>query len=346
MGATGCLPYQGGLLAGMNAAHQAPRREIPPLRLVDRELRQVDELIRRTLAAPQSLVELSSLLNHFAAGTGKMLRPGLVLLAGSCFGPPTQQHIQVAAVMEMIHGATLLHDDVLDDGQTRRGIATVNHLWGNEPAILLGDFVLSQVFRLVAEFDPTTARTIADTAIHVCQGELRQVIQKRNWELMEAEYISIISDKSAAFFSSCCRLGASLASASHEQVEALARYGLLGGIAFQMTDDLLDITGDESQTGKTAQSDLAARKLTLPLIHLLRSVDASTRNDVCAMLGGSVALDGRLEELLLRHGSLDYVRQRARQYAQEASDALDRIPSGPARDALRQTADFLVSRMA
>lgn len=335
-----------GLSIDMNTAYQAPGHEIPPLRLVDRELRQVKELIRRTLSAPQDFGELSSLLNSFAVGSGKMLRPGLVLLAGACFGPPTQRHIQVAAVMEMIHGATLLHDDVLDDGQTRRGTATVNRLWGNEPAVLLGDFVLSQVFRIVADLDSATAKIIADTAVHVCQGELRQVVRKQNWELMEAEYVSIISDKSAAFFSGCCRLGASLASASEDHIEALARYGLHAGIAFQMTDDLLDITGNESQTGKTSQSDLAARKLTLPLIHLLRSVDASTRNDVCAMLGTSRRLDARLGEMLLRYGSLDYVRQRACQYMQEATDALNSLPSGEAREALRQTAEFIVSRTA
>jgi octaprenyl-diphosphate synthase len=314
--------------------------------LVDRELRQVDDLIRRTLSAPQDYGEMCSLLSYFAAGTGKMLRPGLVLLAGACFGPLTPRHIEVAAVVEMIHGATLLHDDVLDDGQVRRGTATVNRLWGNEPAILLGDFVLSHVFRLVADFDPATAKTIADTALRVCQGELRQVVQKQNWELAEAEYISIISDKSAAFFSGCCRLGASLASASREHIEALARYGLCAGIAFQMTDDLLDVAGDESQTGKTAQSDLAARKLTLPLIHLLRSVDASTRSDLCAMLGSPGSLDGRLDEMLLRHGSLDYVRQRAGQYTQEALEAIDPLPPGQAKEALMQTAKFLTSRTA
>jgi octaprenyl-diphosphate synthase len=329
----------------MNAADQALGREIPPLRLVDCELRQVDELIRRTLSAPQSLCELSPLLRHVAAGSGKMLRPGLVLLAGACFGPPTQRHIEVAAVMEMIHGATLLHDDVLDDGQTRRGKATVNRLWGNEPAILLGDFVLSQVFRIVSDFDPAIAKIIADTAIHVCQGELRQVVQKQNWELTEAEYISIITDKSAAFFSGCCRLGASLAAASQEHTESLARYGLLAGIAFQMTDDLLDVAADESQTGKTAQSDLTAHKLTLPLIHLLRSVDTSTRDGVCAMLADPGSLDDRLEEMLLRHGSLDYVSQRARHYAKEAVQALDCLPAGQARQALTQTAEFLVRRM-
>ena len=275
-----------------------------------------------------------------------MLRPGLVLLAGACFGPLTERHIEIAAVMEMIHGATLLHDDVLDNGQTRRGMATVNRIWGNEPAVLLGDFVLSQVFRVVADLDPPASRIIADTAIRVCQGELRQVVRKQDWELREEEYIGIISDKSAAFFSGCCRIGALLAEAPKEQVEALARYGLLAGIAFQMTDDLLDITGDESQTGKTTQSDVAALKLTLPLIHLLQSVDASGRGEVHAMLSNPGSFDGRLGAMLRRHGSLDYARRRAGEYVRQAGDALCSVPPGPAKDALNQTAEFLVHRTA
>ncbi len=330
----------------MKAGRQAKGREIPPLQLVDRELRQVDALIRRTLSAPQDLGELSSLLNHFTAGSGKMLRPGLVLLAGACFGPPTQRHVEIAAVMEMIHGATLLHDDVLDNGQTRRGRATVNRLWGNEPAVLLGDFVLSQVFRLVADLEPAAAKIIADTAIHVCQGELRQVLRKQDWGLAETEYIRIISDKSAAFFSGCCRIGAVLASAPQEQVEALAQYGLCAGIAFQMTDDLLDITADESQTGKTAQSDVAARKLTLPLIHLLQSVAAVDKDHVCAMLSNPGSCNGRLAEMLQEHGSLDYARRRAGDYVREATAALASVPPGPATEALKQTAEFLVYRTA
>ena len=330
----------------MNAANKAPGREIPPLRLVDRELRQVDDVIRRTLSAPQDAAELSSLLGYFAAGSGKMLRPGLVLLAGACFGPITDRHIEVAAVMELIHGATLLHDDVMDEGRTRRGAATVNCIWGNESAVLLGDFVLSQVFRIVADLDSFTAKIIADTAVHVCKGELRQVAQKQNWDLTEAQYVSIIADKSATFLSGCCRLGASLASASQDHVEALARYGMATGIAFQMTDDLLDIVGEESQTGKTTQSDLAACKPTLPLIHLLSCVDTSTKREICAMLRDTCVVDSRLKEMLLRHGSLDYVRRRAGEYVQTAIIALDPVPSTEARKSLEQTAHFLARRVA
>jgi len=163
----------------------------------------------------------------------------------------------------MIHSATLLHDDVIDDGQRRRGAPTINSLCGNESAVLLGDFVLSRVFKMAAGFEPAVATVIAQTAVRVCEGELRQVIQKRNWQLDEAAYIDIITEKSAAFFSGCCRIGAMLAHAPDDAAEALSRYGLYAGIAFQITDDVLDITGDEEQMGKGARNDFETSKLTL-----------------------------------------------------------------------------------
>ena len=178
------------------------------------------------------------------------------------------------------------------------------------------------------------------------EATFRQVAQKQNWDLTEAQYVSIIADKSATFLSGCCRLGASLASASQDHVEALARYGMATGIAFQMTDDLLDIVGEESQTGKTTQSDLAACKPTLPLIHLLSCVDTSTKREICAMLRDTCVVDSRLKEMLLRHGSLDYVRRRAGEYVQTAIIALDPVPSTEARKSLEQTAHFLARRVA
>ncbi len=212
-------------------------------------------------------------------------------------------------MVEMIHHATLLHDDVIDDGRKRRGVPTVNFLWGNECAVLLGDFVLSQVFRMAAELDPPVARVLAQTAVRVCQGELRQTVQKRNWQLSEAQYLEIITEKSASFFGGCCRLGAMLSQADEEQAEALARFGLQAGIAFQIMDDLLDITGNEERMGKTSQSDLAKNKPTLAVIHLLGTIDAARQADVRGLAGrGGPIPDASLVDLLEQHGSLQYAR--------------------------------------
>lgn len=328
----------------MNVRENAPWSAIPSFRPIDSELSQVHDLIRRSLTG-HAVGELSPLLDHLVARSGKMLRPGMVLLAGKCFGPLTDQHIRVAAIVEMIHDATLLHDDVIDEGHKRRGVPTVNCLWGNESAVLLGDLVLSQVFRMAADLEAPSARIVGQTAVRVCEGELRQVIQRSNWRLSEAEYIDIITDKSAVFFSGCCRLGALLAQADEDQIEALARFGLQAGIAFQITDDLLDIAGDEGLTGKAIQNDLAKDKLTLAVIHLLRTAEPSHEADVYAMLESPDESKHELAEMLVQHGSLRYAQKQAENYVAKATEALAGLPPGEAKDALIETARFMANRV-
>jgi octaprenyl-diphosphate synthase len=325
---------------------RAPWREIPSFAGIDSQLSQVNDLIHRSLAGDGVAGELSSLFDHLNACTGKLLRPGLVLLAGQCFGPLTESHLRVAAMVEMIHHATLLHDDVIDDGHLRRGVPTVNRLWGNESAVLLGDFVLSRVFRMAADLDGSIARIVAHTAIRVCEGELRQIAQRRNWRLDETRYIEIITEKSASFFSGCCRLGAMLSHAEERHTEAAARFGLYAGIAFQIADDLLDITGDEARTGKTGRRDVAKDKLTLAAIHLLDTMEEGERSQVQSMLESGSESRRELAEMLRRRGSLQYAHERAGQYVTEAILALGDLPAGQARDALVETARFMADRTA
>ena len=330
----------------MSDRENTPWRAVPSFRRIDSQLGQVSDLIHESLTARSAAGDLTPLLDHVNARSGKLIRPGLVLLAGACFGPPTQEHIQVSAVLEMIHHATLLHDDVIDDGHVRRGIPTVNRLWGNESAVLLGDFVLSQVFHMAADLDVAAAKIVAQTAIRVCEGELRQVGQRGNWSLGEAEYIDIVTEKSASFFSGCCRLGAMLAHAGERHVESLARFGLLAGIAFQIADDLLDITGDETRTGKTGHSDVAKDKLTLAMIHLLRTADRSQRARVQRMLESQGATRSELVDVLQHAGSLEYAHEQAQEYVAKAIGALADLPAGEARDALAETATFMANRAA
>ena len=330
----------------MSISQNAPWHVIPSFALIAPYLERASDLIYGSLTPPDSAGEMAPLLEHFRARSGKMIRPGLVLLGGACLGSVTDDHVRVAAMVEMIHDATLLHDDVMDDGQTRRGVPTVNHLWGNESAVLLGDFVLSRVFRMTAELDPPVGKVVAETAVRVCEGELRQVSQRRNWQLSEDEYISIISDKSASFFGGCCRLGGLLAHAETAHIEALHRYGLCAGIAFQIVDDLLDIAGNEARTGKTAQCDLNKSKLTLAVIHLLGSVDTAEKEKVHALLDHPEGAKGQLDALLAQHGSMEYAHERARGYVQQAIEALAPLPAGEARDALAETAHFMAHRAA
>ncbi len=324
----------------------SPGQGIPSFQRIARSLRQVNDLIYRSLVAQGEPPELSPFLSHLRTCRGKMLRPGLVLLAGECCGTLTEAHLQVSAMVEMMHHATLLHDDVLDEGRTRRGVPTANYLWGNESAVLLGDFLLSQVFRMAAELDSAVARILAQTAARVCEGELRQTLHQSNWHLSEPQYLEIITEKTASFFSGCCRLGAMVSSAPDDQIEALARFGLWAGIAFQITDDLLDVAGHENQTGKTVQSDTAREKPTLPLIHLLRTIEGTHRADVCAILESSNESGRKLVALLERQGSLQYARGVAAGYVAQAVQALEDVPSGQAKEALIETARFMANRVA
>ncbi len=330
----------------MNMPKNIPGKGIPSFRRIDVPLRQVRRAIGESLQTRGARAELTSFFDHLQAGSGKMLRPGLVLLAGECFGTLTDAHIQVAAMVEMIHHATLLHDDVLDEGCQRRGIPTANYLWGNESAVLLGDFLLSQVFRMAAELESPVAKILAQTAARVCEGELRQTVHKKNWTLTEAQYLEIITQKSASFFGGCCRLGALLSHADAGQIEAVAQFGLLAGIAFQITDDLLDIAGDESHMGKTLQSDFAKDKPTLAVIHLLRTFDAAHQGQVRALLESPDGTGRELVALLERAGSLRYAREQAAEYVAQALQALTEVPSSPAKEALIETARFMANRVA
>jgi geranylgeranyl pyrophosphate synthase len=365
-----------------------PGSMVPFFRLIDLELRQIKKLIDEQLAeAPKSV---SRLLKNVNICSGKMIRPGLVVLSyravrDGTFGkglvtrrPEDAQRssqlgksvtseesaagesqkskddaLRVAATFELIHNATLLHDDVIDGGQKRRGLSTVNSLWGNESAVLLGDFLLSKAFRICAELEPQIVNIIACTAVRVCEGELRQVAERQNWQLSESEYIDIITEKSAALFSSCCLLGGLLGGAGEKQVRSLADFGLNTGIAFQITDDLLDIIGDESKTGKTHGSDIDNNKLTLAMIHLLRVVDEKKRNEVINSFlvnrGKHFEKDAGCEKeglakMLGRSGSVEYAHRLAQEFIAKGLDALTDLKESQAKNALIETAKFIEQR--
>ena len=327
----------------------APQEKVPAFRLIGEQLSKVRDLIKQQLTVPAKAGYISELLEHISSRSGKMIRPGLVLLAGRCCGKITDEHISVAAIVEMIHNATLLHDDVIDEGKQRRGLPTVNSLWGNESAVLLGDFLLSRVFKKCAELESQAANVIAAAAVRLCEGELRQVIQKHDWQLSETEYIDVITEKSAVLFSSSCYLGGRLAGADESQAQSLADYGLNAGIAFQITDDLLDIVGDESKTGKTLGSDVNKHKLTLALIHLLKKADEKEKSTIVNSF-----LDRRdaqydknaLIEMLERYDSLEYARSRSREFVTAAKQALAGLKQNDAKDALIETAEFMTGRVS
>ena len=349
---------------------------IPAFSLVKEQLGRVRALINEQLTRHtsdfagrnwsgkrQADENVDGLFEYVRGRSGKMLRPSLVLLAGSCCGNLTDDHIRVAAMIEMIHDATLLHDDVIDQGQRRRGQPTINHLWGNESAVLMGDFLLSRVFRLCAEIKPEVTKVIAIAAVRLCEGELKQIMLRRNWLLSETDYIEVITEKSAVLFSTCCSIGAILAQASEHQVKLFSEFGLNAGIAFQITDDLLDIVGNENQTGKTSGSDLDQSKLTLAVIHLLRTVDKTKTDSIIntylspheikplsSISQGEGAKTQHqkksLTDLLAGYGSLTYAHNRAQEFVEKAIRALNEIKDCRAKEALIETAKFMANRTA
>jgi octaprenyl-diphosphate synthase len=317
-----------------------PPSGVPAFRLINDELGQVKELINEQLLCCPDEIGIRRLVEHLNGCGGKMIRPGLVLLAGGAVGKITYKHIRIAAIMEMIHNATLLHDDVIDEGQRRRGQATVNSLWGNESAVLLGDFLLSKVFKMCTDLEPQVAKIIATAAGRTCEGELRQIAQRENWQLSETEYLDIITEKSAALFSGCCYLGGFLGGAGEIEVRMLSDFGLNLGIAFQITDDLLDIIGDEVKTGKTLGSDVDKNKLTLAVIHLLGVMDEKGRiaviNSLCNKAG--------MVKMLRSSGSLEYAYGRAQEFAEQAIATIEGFNQSECKNALIELTRFAAQR--
>jgi octaprenyl-diphosphate synthase len=307
---------------------------------------------------------INSLVAHSERYRGKMLRPMLVLASGLACGAPGQElreaHRVVATVVEMVHMATLVHDDILDEALVRRRGATINRLSGNETAVMLGDYLISHAYHLCSSLgDADIARQIADATNTVCAGELLQLANRNNPDLDEATYYEIIRRKTASLCGACCRLGAVLHGAPPQVAESLYAYGEQLGVAFQIVDDLLDLVGEEQTVGKTLGRDLQKGKLTLPLIHYLRTAPPAARRWLrecvqrCAALSQQgadpagaedLAMAAQVRQAILAGGSVQYADAQARRLVAEAKKALDRLPPQPARDLLRTLSDSVVTR--
>lgn len=277
---------------------------------------------------------------------GKRLRPALLLLAAKAVGEVKLAHHVLGAVVEMIHTATLVHDDVIDEANTRRHLATVNARWDNQASVLLGDFLFTHAFYLSSTLDTVFAcRTIGRATNIVCEGELRQKGNRGNFNLDEAEYTAIIEAKTAELTACSALLGAHYAGADDELVERFALYGRHLGIAFQIADDLLDVLGSEVVTGKSLGTDLDQQKPTLPIIRLLERTPSDKREAILTILNAD-GIDRResLAPWLTRCDAIDYTRQRANAHASRALQQLDGLPSSPALQVLRRLTDFVVLR--
>lgn len=278
---------------------------------------------------------------------GKMLRPALVLLSGRACGELCDAHHTLAAVVEMVHVSTLVHDDVLDQADVRRRQDTVNALHGNEIAVLLGDYLISHAYHLCSSLgDGYAARAIAATTNTVCEGELLQVHHRSNLRLTEPEYLNIIRSKTAALTGTCCALGARYARADDDIIETLREFGVAAGMAFQIVDDLLDLLGDQDRTGKTLGRDLALGEPTLPIIHCLAHGSAPLRRELSDALTRRTDLTGsHIADMLDETGSIDYARAQAHRFVQTALEQLESLDESPARECLVGMAEFILGRL-
>jgi len=275
---------------------------------------------------------------------GKMLRPLLVLLSGHACGNIEHPHHVVAAVTEMIHLATLVHDDVLDEARQRRGKHTINHLHGNEKAVLLGDMLISHAYHLCCSLEnQSIARRIAATTNSVCEGELLQLKLRGRCDLTEKQYLDIITRKTAALMQTCCRLGAQLSQANEPTCNALDRFGKNLGAAFQIRDDILDLIGDEKTLGKTLGTDLKKEKLTLPGIHYINQTKPKNI-DWLRQLFSSPDPQKLIQyqQRLTDSGSIDYAWNQAKHFIQNAKQNLPRTLKKQPRQDLENLADSIL----
>ncbi|HEY2630298.1 MAG TPA: octaprenyl diphosphate synthase [Usitatibacter sp.] len=308
------------------------------------DLQQVDEVIRQRLSS--EVVLIRTIAHYIIAGGGKRLRPALVLLSASAFGQrPTSRH-DLAAVIEFIHTATLLHDDVVDESSLRRGRKTANAEFGNAASVLVGDFLYSRAFQMIVGAGSLRVmKVLADATNVIAEGEVLQLLNVHDPDTDEEKYLRVIRYKTAKLFEAATQVGAIVGGAGPEAEAALAEYGMHLGTAFQLIDDVLDYSGDIHETGKNLGDDLGEGKPTLPVIYAMRAGQPAEREIIRHAIeqGGVADLDG-VVAAIRRTGALEYSRERALGEAAVATSKLSLLPDSPCRESLLQLAHFSVDR--
>ncbi|HMV13209.1 MAG TPA: octaprenyl diphosphate synthase [Nitrosomonas sp.] len=311
---------------------------------IAQDMSAVDEVIRQKLYSQVALIRQIS--EYIINNGGKRLRPALVILSAGVFGYSGKYHHQLAAVVEFIHTATLLHDDVVDESELRRNNATANALFGNAASVLVGDFLYSRAFQMMVEVNSMRVmQVLADATNVIAEGEVLQLLNCRDPNVEEDNYLRVIRYKTAKLFEAATRLGAILGNATEEEENAMAVYGMHLGTAFQLIDDLLDYSGDHQDTGKNLGDDLAEGKPTLPLIYAMRTGSAQQANIIRKAIetGGESGFDSILT-IIEETGALNYAKQRAYQEVEIAAKAISLLKSSHYKDCLLQLAEFAVTR--
>jgi octaprenyl-diphosphate synthase len=316
------------------------------LNIIGKELILVEQQFRKDLESDVPLIRKVG--EYVLSSGGKRVRPALLLLAARLCGYGGDKAVPLASVVEFIHTATLLHDDVVDSATLRRGIASANTLWGNEASVLVGDFLFSKSFSLMVGVGSLDIlRIFSGATTIIAEGEVMQLLCTGEIDLTEERYIGVVRSKTAILMSAACEAGAVLGGVSIEKQQALADFGMDLGIAFQLMDDTLDYIATEEEFGKSIGHDLEEGKITLPLIHTLRYCNESEKESIEAVIDKD---EMSLEEfrhvsgLVKHYGGIDYTINAARGYISNCLTHLEPFDAGPVRDAMLQLADYVVTR--
>ena len=314
--------------------------------LIGDDLQRVEAELMNALTSQVPLI--TEVGGYIVASGGKRFRPLLYLLVAKCCNYSGEHNIPLACVFEYIHTATLLHDDVLDHAETRRGNSSVNSVWGDRTSMLVGDFLFSKAFSMLVKVgNVRSMQIISDATTKVAEGETMQTARGSNPDLTEEEYIAIVSNKTASLIEAACQVGAIMGNSPPERENNFKNYGFNVGIAFQMVDDTLDYTSEDEKYGKALCKDLQEGKVTLPLIHALQRASTTDREMILSLLGnGSLSQETvhHVTQLVKKYQGVSYVLKRARDYMNESLRNLQDLEPSPPRDALVAAAHYVVER--
>lgn len=309
------------------------------------DLEHVDSEMRQVLSSDVHLVD--KVVRYIVKHKGKSLRPILTLLSARLFGEPQEQTVKVAVIVELLHTATLVHDDVVDDSKVRRGFPSINAIWKNKVSVLVGDYLLAKALTEMLDLrDFDVLNILSRTARRMSRGELLQLAKARKLDITEEVYFNMISDKTAALFSACCELAAVTSGSNGEQRMNLRTFGEKLGLAFQIRDDILDFEGLKSVIGKPTMGDLKEKKITLPLIHAIANGDASERRKVIRIIdrGFRPRDKNYVLDFIHAYGGIDYAHKKAAELKAEALNELHHFPESEQRSTLQDFANFSIER--
>lgn len=313
---------------------------------IQNDLDQVEQMIADTLKTENVFIQ--QMVDYLAHSHGKRIRPALAILSSKYCGEVTEATIALGAALEMIHVATLIHDDIIDNSETRRKQKTLNFKWGNEVSVLMGDYVFAASFYLMAKRLPKNViSALADTTNIICRGEISETFHRFNAGLTQDQYFDVIREKTASLLAASCQTGAMLAGGGAQEVDCLHRFGMGIGMAFQVIDDTLDYTGKESKLGKPVMSDLREGKLTLPILLCMESATSEEKERIKGIILGKVKEEEDLhfiQSLVDKYKAIERSVVRARQFVNEAKGALEELGEGRSKGELIQVADFLIDR--